>query len=173
MCEPTTLLIASTALAVTSAVAQGQAKQDQANYEAGVARNNQKTAEFAAQDALRRGDIEAGRVQRNANSVLGSQRASFAAKGLDLHDGTPGDIMDQTNFFGKIDAESARYNGKVEAWQKQSQANNFGAQASAASSRAGSAMTESLLSAGTSVASNWYSYGGGAPKAKPKMDSYE
>jgi hypothetical protein len=74
---------------------------------------------------------------------------------MDISEGTPGDIIDQTNFFGQTDANTARYNGKVEAWQKQTQAQNFGAQADAASSRAGSAMTSSLLTSGAMVADRW------------------
>ena len=145
---------------VFSAIQQGQAKEDQANYEAGVARNNQITAQYASDDALRRGELDVQKVQRQAAQLTGTQRASFAAKGMDITEGTPGDILDQTNFFGQIDANTARYNGKVDAWQKKTQAQNFGAQASAASDRAGGAMTGSLLSGAGQVASTWYAYGG-------------
>jgi hypothetical protein len=171
MCEPTTIAAIGAGMQVLSSVQQGQAKEEQANYEAGVARNNQITAGYAADDALRRGELEAQRVQRQASQLTGTQRASYAAKGMDITEGTPGDVIDQTNFFGQVDANTARYNGKVEAWQKKTQAQNFGAQADAASSRASGAMAGSLLSGAGSVASSWYAYGG-ANKAPTPVPWY-
>lgn len=159
MCvDPGTAMMVGAAVQGLSALQQGQAKQAQYETEAAVARNNQTIANNAADDALRRGELEAQRVQRQGMQLVGTQRAGYAAKGLDITEGTPGDVIDQTNFFAQADSATARYNGRVEAWQKRSQANNFGAQASAASTRAGSAVTSSLLSAAGSVAPAWYGY---------------
>jgi hypothetical protein len=148
----------STGISMASKLAESSAQQDQANYEAAVARNNQQIATNNAADATRRAELEAQRVSRNAASTVGSQRAAFAAKGLDISDGTPGDIIDQTNFFGKVDTETARYNGKVEAWNKLSQASNYGAQAKASSAKADGLGTSGLLSGAGAVSDKWYQY---------------
>lgn len=154
------LQMLSTGISMASKLAESQAQQDQANYEAGVAKNNQTIAIANAADATRRAELEASRVSRNASSLAGTQRAAFAAKGLDISDGTPGDIIDQTNFFGKVDADTARYNGKVESWQKMSQASNFGAQSKAATAKADGLSTSGLLSSAGAVSDKWYQYSG-------------
>lgn len=157
MCEPTTIALVATG---ASTLLKMKGDSDQASYTAGVARNNATMAEYAAADATRRGELEAQRVQRQTSQVVGSQRAGFAAKGLDISDGTPGDIIDQTNFFGKADAATARYNGKVEAWGKQNQANGFRSQASAAEYNGNMAVAGDLISGAGAVADKWYQYGG-------------
>lgn len=155
MCEPTTIaLVAMTA----STAMKMKADSDQASYTASVARNNATMADYAATDAQRRGELEAQRVQRQTSSLVGTQRAGYAAKGLDITEGTPGDVIDQTNFFGKADAETARYNGKLDAWGKQVQGQNFRSQASAAEYNGNMAMAGDFLSGAGSVADKWYQY---------------
>lgn len=156
------LQLLSTGISMASKLAESSAQQDQARYEAAVAKNNQTIATANAADATRRAELEASRLSRNASALAGTQRAAFAAKGLDISDGTPGDLIDQTNFFGKVDAETARYNGKVESWQKLSQASNFGAQASAAKSKADGISASGLLSSAGAVADKWYQYSSGS-----------
>ena len=143
---------------VGGAIFEGLGKQDQAKYESDIARNNALTAQYAAEDARRRGDQEASRVSRNASSLAGSQRASFAARGLDVSDGTPGDIIEQTNFFGKVDADTARYNGKVEAWQKTVQGQNYKMQQASANDRAVGSLAGSMLSGASAVSDKWNTY---------------
>lgn len=164
---------AGLALSAFSTVQKMQADSDQANYTAGVARNNAQiarnnatAAEYAATDAQRRGDLEAQRVARQTSQMIGSQRASYAAKGVDISDGTPADIIDQANFFGNVDSATARYNGKMDAYGKRVNAQNFNSQASGYDSAASAAdyngrqaATGDLLSGAGSVSAGWYSYG--------------
>lgn len=152
------LQMLSTGLSMVGQIMKGQAEQDQLKVQAQVAENNKTIATANAADATRRAELEAQRVQRNASSMAGSQRAAFAAKGLDVSDGTTGDIIDQTNFFGQIDANTARYNGKVESWRSLQQASNYGTQASASRSTADSLSAGSMLSGAGAVADKWYSY---------------
>lgn len=162
MCGPAAIPI-MVALTAVSTVQKMQTDQAQADYTSQVNRNNAKTAEYAAADATRRGELDAQRVQRNAAQMIGSQRAGYAAKGLDVAEGTPGDVIDQTNFFGKTDAATARYNGKLDAYGKTVQAQNFNSAAGAASYNGSQAVAGDLLSGASSVASTWYNYGGTTP----------
>lgn len=135
-----------------------QSQQDQANYSAQVAKNNATTAQYQADDARRRAELDAEAIQRRTSGMVGQQRAGYAAKGLDISDGTPGDVIDQTNFFGNIDAGTARYNGKVDAWGKTVQSQNFSSSANAATYNGGMASAGSLLGGAGAVADKWYQY---------------
>lgn len=136
--------------------AYGTYQQGQTNAE--IANANAKTAEYAAQDALRRADKDAEAVQRRTAQMVGAQRAGFAAKGLDISDGTPADVIDQTNFFGVADAGTARYNGKVEAYNDRSRAAGFSAQAQAAQSNGIYGAAGSLLTSAGAVSDRWNTY---------------
>lgn len=165
MCSPIAAVMALTAV---STVQRMQTDQGQADYTSQVNRNNAKTAEYAAADAARRGELDAQRVQRNTSQMVGAQRAGYAAKGLDVSEGTPGDVIDQTNFFGQADANTARYNAKLDAYGKTVQAQNFNSAAGAASYNGSQAVTGDLLSGASSVANSWYMYGGGGGGSDPR-----
>jgi hypothetical protein len=145
---------ASTYVAVDSADKQGK-------YTAGVAQTNKTNAEYQAADATRRGELMAIQAKKHAAQIQGAQRAGYAAKGLDLTEGTPGDVIDQTSFFGNEDVKTARYNGQVEGWAKKSQAAGFGAAADAAMFNSQMSQTGSLLTGGSKVAGYWYKGSGG------------
>lgn len=153
MCEPTTIALAATAISGTlsavGAYQQGQvAKQ--------VGRNNQIMAEYAAQDALRRGEQEAQAVQRKAAQLKGSQRALMAAKGLDLSSGTPADILDSTDFFAENDVNTARFNARKDAWASRAQGAQARAEGDAKARQANLTAIGTLIGTGGSVADKWY-----------------
>ena len=68
--------------------AQGQAAQQQATYNAAVARNNQIIADRKAADAKERGEIEAQRNELRTRQLIGQQRASAAARGVVVDEGS-------------------------------------------------------------------------------------
>lgn len=158
MCEATTIALVTTAVAGTTA-AVGQYQQGQAAK--AVGRNNQIMAEYAAQDALRRGDAEAAAVQRRASQVSGAQRVGLAAKGVDLGAGTAGEIQDQTDFFSLIDQGTVRDNAKRDAWSARTQGANARAQGDAAARQANTAAFATLLGAGGQVSDKWRTYNKG------------
>lgn len=152
--------------AVTSTVgAYNQAKgaKASANYQAAVARNNAQMAEWQAEDAVTRGQTARQKQQLQTNALKGRQRAVMAERGIDLGEGSALNILTDTDFFGKIDANTVEANAAREAFGYKSTANNFLAEANAQSARASSikpgmsAMTSALTGAGA-VASSWYSF---------------
>ncbi|MBT9467218.1 hypothetical protein [Hydrogenophaga sp.] len=163
MCEPTTIMMGvGLAMGAYGSYQQADASKKAANYSAQVADNNARTNEIVAQDALKRGDEEANAIRRNADMLKGSQRASLAAKGLDLAEGTAAELQDQTDFFAMTDTVAARDNAKRQAWGIRTQGANF--QSEAAMQRAtargispGMAATTSLLSGAGAVSKQWYS----------------
>jgi hypothetical protein len=158
MCEPTTIaLIATAAAGTVSAVSSYQQGQVQKQ----VARNNATMAEYAAQDAERRGELEAQAVQRKASQLKGTQRAMMAARGLDLGVGTPAEILDQTDFFGETDVATTRYNASREAWSNRAQGQDMMQQGKWAARNANMQAFSTLLGTAGSVSGKWNTYKGG------------
>lgn len=152
----TTAMTASLAASVGAGVmsAAGAYQQGQVNKQIG--RNNQIMAEYAAQDAQRRGDAEAMKVRRQADQLKGAQRLKMAAAGLDLGEGTAADLQDQTDFFAEADQSTARYNGKLDAWSARQQGANARAQGDAAARQGTLSAFGTILGTGGSVADKWY-----------------
>ncbi len=155
MCEPTAIALVSTAVSGTAAVV-GAYQQGQAAKQVG--RNNQIMAEYAAQDALRRGDAEAAAIQRRASQTAGAQRAAFAARGVDIGAGTAGEIQDQTDFFSLVDQTTVRDNAKRDAWAARTQGANARAQGDAAGRQGALSAFSTLLGTGGQVADKWSAY---------------
>lgn len=141
------LQVAGTALAAGSAYANADMQQK-------MAQRNAAVAGMQADDATRRGDLAAIEAQRRGNALAGAQRAGLSARGLDLSEGTPADIMGQTDFFTQSDVATARTNGRREAWSARAQQGNYRMQADAANP--GLAMAGTLLGGGGKVADKWY-----------------
>lgn len=161
MCEPTTIMLAATlasgAIAVKGAYDQGQvAKQ--------VGRNNQIMAEYAAQDSLRQGEEDAIRLRQRTSTIKGAQRASMAAKGLDLGVGTAAELQDQTDFFGETDQATARANAQRNAWSARAGGANARAQGDAGAQQGNLQAFSTLLSTASSVSSKWQDYGVNKPR---------
>lgn len=173
MCLPAAAAVAimavSAAVSAYGAYQTSQANKDAANYQAQVAQNNAQIASWNAQDALDRGQ-RAEADQRLKNSQFkGDQRASLAARGLDLGEGSPVDILATTDFMGERDALTIRDNAAKEAWGYRIQGNNANDNANLLRARADAenptmAAGMSLLGSAGSVASKWYGsgMGGGA-----------
>lgn len=147
-----TVEMAGLATAAVSAAGTYQ----QAQTQKAVASNNAKLAENKAQLDQQQGELNAQKVNEQASQLAGTQRATMAARGLDLGTGTPGNIISQTSFFGQQDAATARYNGQMNAWADRQQGAGFSAQADGFQD----ASNLSLLAGAGSVASKWYRWGG-------------
>jgi hypothetical protein len=119
------MLYIATALAATSAYQQSEARKDQADYNRVVSANNAKMAEYQAVDAAARGEQDAMNIRRKAAQLKGDQRATMAARGLDLSEGTTLSLLDQTDYLSASDIATARTNANKEVFAKRSQAHNF------------------------------------------------
>ena len=154
MCDPTVILATmalSGAMSAKGAYDQGQvAKQ--------VGRNNQIMAEYAATDALRRGDEDANKVRQRGAQIKGAQRSSMAAKGLDLGVGTSAELIDQTDFFNETDQATARGNAQRQAWAARAGGANARAQGDAAAQQGNLSAFSTALGTAGQVAGKWYEY---------------
>jgi len=153
MCEPTTIAMAAMA---AGGLMSAKASYDQGKMSQEVAKNNATMAGYAAQDAQRRGELEAIELQRKGAALKSTQRANMAAKGLDLGYGTSADLQDQTDFFTQSDVATARTNAGKEAWKYRAQGQDFISQGKAAAYNGKMQAVGSLLSTGGQVADKWY-----------------
>jgi hypothetical protein len=165
--------------AVTSAsAARDKAKGEQAalNYQAKVAENNRQIATWQSEDALQRGQTAINQHQLKVAQLRGTQRASLAARGIDLGQGSALDILSDTEVMGQIDANTIADNFAKEAWAYRNQASNAGGDAALLRGRAdgispGAAAAGSLLTSAGSVASSWYSLKGAGAGAASASSS--
>ena len=152
MCEPTTIALAT--LAASGGIsAVGQYQQGQVAKQVG--RNNQIMAEYAAQDAIKRGEEQAIKVGQQARGLKGAQRASAAARGLDLGVGTVADLQDQTDFFGQMDQNTSRMNARRDAWSARASGDAARAQGNAAARQANTSAFSTLLGTAGQVSGKW------------------
>jgi GH25 family lysozyme M1 (1,4-beta-N-acetylmuramidase) len=147
-------------IALTAFAAYKGAKADKAaaTWQAQVAGANVATSQALAVDAVARGDNAAAGTVRRGNQLQGRQRAVMAARGVDLTQGSPLEILRDTQYFTDIDAATVRSNAAREAWGYKAQATNYQNQAIFAQSRAD--QTNPLMSAGLAAAGSFFGGGG-------------
>lgn len=137
----------------------GQARQQQtirgqAEHDAAVARNNQIIAERAAADVRERGEVSASLRRRQISQLIGVQRASFAAHGVEL---VPGDtstaILADTAAVGALEVANIEANAERTALEFETRGINFGTEAERALFRAESTSSLPLIATALSGAS--------------------
>lgn len=132
MCITLALAAISTAVGVAGAVEQANARQEQADYNAQVARNNAITAEHNAQDVEDRGARAQSDLRTRVRQTMGSARSALSGNGL-LMDGGPdttsGQLMTDLAMAGHMDVLTLTENVDREARRARVQGSNFTAQA--------------------------------------------
>lgn len=150
-------------MSMMGAYRQGVAQQGAINYEAQVAQNNAKIAEYQASQEKIIGEQQEQTQRLKTAQVFGDQRAAMAANGVDLGEGSPNEVLATTKFTGERDALTIRDNAARRAWAYQNNAAGYTSEAAADRAASGSinplmAAGTSLLTSGSTVASNWYKY---------------
>jgi len=140
-----------------------KSEQTQLDVQADIADVNSRIAELGAQSVLRQGQREVGRVTMQAGQLKSRQRASMAANGVDLNEGSAAELQDSTDIMKEIDAATVEANSIRSAWGYRTQGTSYQNQAlgarttSSAISPFGNAAT-SLIGGATKAAAGWYNY---------------
>lgn len=100
-------------------------QQTNLRYQAQAADVNAKIAELAAESAIFAGQRREQSVRLRGAQTKASQRASFAANGIDLASRTVLDILTSTDVLTEVDANTVAANTAREAWGYRTQATNF------------------------------------------------
>jgi hypothetical protein len=150
--------------ALSSAQASSQqtaATQQAEGMQAQVQRNNATIANWDASDAILQGAQKAQQSMQNTASLVSTQRATMAANGLDLSQGTPANIVASTKYQGELDTNTIQANAARQAWGYANQAVNATNNAEILTSSANQLSSSrsgftTLLGGAGNVASNWY-----------------
>lgn len=89
---------------------------------------NKQYAEAQGKEAIARGEDEVFKVGRKAAQVSGSQKASFAAQGIDISSGSAQDLQRDTAAMSAEDIITIRNNAAREAFGYEAQAREYGVQ---------------------------------------------
>lgn len=117
--------LAGTAVSIQGQQAAGKAAQQQAAFQAQVARNNAVIAKRAADDARRRGAIEEDARRKLTAQQIGRQRVKLAGSGQVVDEGSALDLIVDTSGVGEVDALTIRNNAEREALGFEIQGGNF------------------------------------------------
>jgi hypothetical protein len=138
-------------------IAQKQALRTQAD----IAQINAEASERQAQQRLAVGQREEQRSMLATANLKGRQRTGYAARNIDLGEGSAAQVLASTDVMGKIDANTIAANAVRDAWGYRTQATNYSNQAAQSRGAAGAmspalAVGTSLLSSAATVSERWY-----------------
>lgn len=146
----------------TAFSAVGSSKAGKANQR--LAEANAAVAEIQAADAIQRGEIEEGIHRTKVKGIIGSQRAAFAAAGVDVNSGSAVDVQADSAKFGELDALTIRTNAAREAWGYKVGAEDMRARGKIARNQGDSQALGTIVSAAGSYTSSRYGFGSTAKK---------
>ncbi|MHC8321202.1 virion core protein, T7 gp14 family [Pseudomonas sp. GB2N2] len=148
------------AIMAVGGLMQAQAAKKEGAAAASAALQNAQFSEASAADTIKRGDFESDQQRIQTRDAIGTQRAGFAANGIDVNSGTAANIQDDTAQLGELDALTIKNNAAREAWGYGTQATQFKTSAKNSLSTANSNMFGSLLSSGANGARAYSAMGG-------------
>ena len=140
---------------------QAQTQKDTLAVNSAIALRNAQIATQQAAVARQEGQLSVNTSQMRTGQMFSSQRASMAANGVDLGEGSPNDILTSTAFMGARDALVVQDNATRRAWAYDMQADNYTTNANLLD-KAGNNINPlfsaggTLLASAGSVASTWY-----------------
>jgi len=154
-------------LMIVSALMQAKQQRQNAQLATDAANLNAKIARQRAADARARGDVAELNVRRRTGLLIGRQKALIASSGAEVGVGSASLIVADAEAMGELDAINARNNAMREAYGFEAQASQFSFQSDAARAAGKTAVTASLLSSATSIAS----FGAGSGSFSPSLIS--
>lgn len=155
----------ATALGMVGDVLSGVGSSQAALYQRQVYANNARSLRQASADANTAGDYAVFQRQLETTRTVGAQRAAYAANGVDLSSGTPGQVQNATEVIGAMDAATIRFNAMRDAYNYGVQADN----AQGMSRMYGMAARNAVVGVGLSA---YNTYLGGAQSVADKWAGY-
>lgn len=120
----TAVLIAAAAVAVggiatkaNAALAKGDAALKEANFRAGVLRNNARIAKDAAKDTIESGKRAIQRKGIETSQLIGRQRTALAAQGVLVDEGSALDLVSDAAMVGREEEIIIQKNAELQAWK--------------------------------------------------------
>lgn len=154
------MAVVSAVMSSAAAKKEGDAAKAQAEYAAGVARNNQIIAQQYADTERAKGRVAEDAKRQETAQKISAQRASGGSSGLDVNSGTSLDLQADTAKLGEFDALTIRNNAARAAYGYETQGVNYGSAAEMELSRGRYAKNASNIKIGQSIASSASSFAG-------------
>jgi hypothetical protein len=145
-------MAAMAGLQVAQGFGQASAMEAQADYQKTMSGINQRNAELQAKNILKQGGIDAIRTKKKINQIVGSQRAGFAAQGVDVRSGSAAMIQEETMEAGVEEIQSIRNNAFLTAMGYQAEAEERGRNARINALTAQGQAQQSILTGGLNAA---------------------
>lgn len=133
---------------------------------------NSKSANIAAEQTRQIGNIEEERYLKRVRQLIGTQRATAAAQGLDPNEGSALDLQAETAGLGAQDALQIRMNAMRQAWGLNVEGVNSLNRASAARTGGRNAAIGTLLTTAASAAGSAYGGSGSMKTSKSSQPGW-
>jgi hypothetical protein len=104
---------------------QGDAAMTHANFQKQQFEFNARLSEYQAEDAVRKGETQTQEHGTRTKQLIGKQRASLAAQGIDIESGSALDVQEDTAVQSAVDIMTIRNNAWREAWGFKVQADDY------------------------------------------------
>jgi len=169
MCWPLVIAGAAALISAKGASDQAQASKDAANYQASVSANNAQIAEWQAENAEQQGVDAEAKSRLQTAQLKGTQRATLAANGVALGEGSALDILTGTDYLGEQDALTIRDNAARQAWGYRTQGQSYADNSNLLSSQASDISPSNA--AGTSLLTSAARYYGASGMGKTATSS--
>jgi hypothetical protein len=152
---------AGAAVQTMGAYSSAKASKNAYSMQAQIAAQNAQIANQQASQAIINGQTAEQNVRLQGAQVMGAQRASMAANGVDLGQGSANEALTTTKYMTERDALTTKDNALRQAWGYQVQAVNYtneGRMDSYASDSIspGMAAFSSLLSGASALSKQYY-----------------
>lgn len=158
MADPVTAIGAgSLILNGIGAISEANAEKKAGAYNAKIHRTNAAIKRKLAADALKRGETSEAWHRMEVADMKADQRARMMAGGQTIT-GSNSRILDDTAFFGELDALTIRQNAAREAWGHEVEADNYDMQAQLAEMGGQNAATATIITGASQVAQGWANY---------------
>ena len=154
----TSLLLLASGVKTTADLSAAYGQSRALGAQSRIARLNASQSELQAQDAIRRGELASHAQLRGTRAMIGAQRASLAAQGVDVSAGSAAELQRQAADYGAQDASMLRMNAFREAMGFRSQAYNQIAQGRAYRQMARSTLVTGGIGVARDVAQGIYEY---------------
>lgn len=163
--------VLGTAISTIGMIQQGKAAGAQANFQAGVARNNAIIAQQQATRARQQAAIDEGDFRRDQSDLMASRKSLMGGLGVT---GAGSPLAVSSDFAGETEynAQTIRNQGEVTSNRLQQEAMNQTAQAGLYGMQGRQAVTNSYYRAGGTLMSGLGSAMGGFKSSKAPQKSY-
>lgn len=107
---------------MAGASGQAAAQRQQGKWMEETSDFNARMLELQAEDVTRRGDAEAALAASRGRQVVGAQKATYAASGVDVASGSALDVANDSEFQAQLDVQKIKQNAWRAAWGLTSEA---------------------------------------------------